>query len=94
MISDTIKVINLDRASGCLNEAIIQHETLHSLGFFHEHNRPDRDDFVKINFDNAPESLQGKSLSKMAAGIGIHLLYRPMEKVGGWNWKLSIADTI
>ena len=28
------------------------HELLHTLGFVPEHTRPDRDDFISINYDN------------------------------------------
>ncbi|XP_017872136.1 PREDICTED: zinc metalloproteinase nas-7 [Drosophila arizonae] len=33
---------------------IIQHETLHLLGLYHEQSRPDRDDHVVIDYDNIP----------------------------------------
>lgn len=32
----------------CLEEGQIHHEMLHALGFFHEHSRPDRDNFVSV----------------------------------------------
>ena len=41
---------------GCMNKGIIQHETMHALGFYHEQARPDRDDFVTIIWDNIPDS--------------------------------------
>ncbi|GMT35506.1 hypothetical protein PFISCL1PPCAC_26803, partial [Pristionchus fissidentatus] len=36
----------------CLADYIIWHEILHVLGFEHEHQRPDRDDFIKVQYTN------------------------------------------
>ena len=40
--------------SSCSKQAksVIIHEMLHTLGFFHEQNRIDRDDFVVVNWEN------------------------------------------
>lgn len=43
-------VISLSRP--CMTRETILHELMHTLGFFHEHNRPDRDDYIKIIWDN------------------------------------------
>ena len=37
---------------GCLYEDLIQHETMHALGFWHEHQRPDRNNYIKIYWNN------------------------------------------
>ncbi|XP_004605896.2 meprin A subunit alpha [Sorex araneus] len=46
---------NLSIGAGCDYKAIIQHEILHALGFYHEQSRTDRDDYVDIWWDEIEE---------------------------------------
>ncbi|XP_014835217.1 PREDICTED: meprin A subunit beta-like, partial [Poecilia mexicana] len=43
---------DLSIGEGCDYIAIVEHEILHALGFYHEQSRYDRDDYVRIVFSN------------------------------------------
>ncbi|XP_026091537.1 high choriolytic enzyme 1-like isoform X1 [Carassius auratus] len=45
------QVVSL-RRNDCVYHGLVQHELLHALGFYHEHTRSDRDQYVRINWDN------------------------------------------
>ena len=42
---------HLNMNSGCFDDGLVTpvHELLHTLGFVHEHTRPDRDDFIDVD---------------------------------------------
>ncbi|NXI63980.1 MEP1A protein, partial [Anseranas semipalmata] len=51
MVGDQQTGQNLSIGAGCDYKAIVEHEILHALGFYHEQSRMDRDDYVTIWWD-------------------------------------------
>ncbi|XP_055349842.1 uncharacterized protein LOC129596550 isoform X2 [Paramacrobiotus metropolitanus] len=43
---------NITLSYACVTRGTIQHLVLHALGLFHEHHRPDRDDYVDIYYNH------------------------------------------
>lgn len=42
----------LSIGTNCDEISLVEHEFLHALGFFHEHTRYDRDEYVTIHLEN------------------------------------------
>ncbi|KHJ88653.1 astacin [Oesophagostomum dentatum] len=42
----------LSLAPDCVADYIVWHEVMHAIGFEHEHQRPDRDDFIRVEYSN------------------------------------------
>ena len=40
------------KSGSCDSYPTMAHEFYHAYGLYHEHNRPDRDDYIEIKWDN------------------------------------------
>ncbi|XP_053316437.1 hatching enzyme 1.2-like [Spea bombifrons] len=45
------QMVSLDKV-GCVSYGTAQHEIMHSLGFYHEHTRSDRDEYIDVIWEN------------------------------------------
>ena len=47
---------DISLGTGCYYKGTVLHEILHSLGFWHEQSRPDRNKYVEIFWENIDSS--------------------------------------
>ncbi|XP_054902946.1 meprin A subunit beta-like [Poeciliopsis prolifica] len=65
---------DLSIGAGCDSIAIVEHELLHALGFYHEQSRYDRDDYVRIvlaNIQTGQEDNFDKASSEESTTYGV-----------------------
>nr|XP_022318777.1 zinc metalloproteinase nas-4-like [Crassostrea virginica] len=64
--------------TGCLRKGTVMHEILHALGFWHEQSRADRDNYVKIHFDNIQHGHE-RNFDKYQVGPKLDMLNEPYD---------------
>ncbi|KAM4723168.1 astacin-like metalloendopeptidase [Rhinophrynus dorsalis] len=67
---------------GCMLHGVVQHEILHSLGFFHEHVRSDRDDYVDIMYQYIIKGQRNNFGKKNTNNLGLPYDYSSVMHYG------------
>ncbi|MCP3961739.1 MAG: hypothetical protein GY719_28185 [bacterium] len=70
--------------SKCTHQAVVRHEILHALGFYHTHQRHDRDDHV-IYFPDCVRSGESRNFSKMTYGRTIPDIPYDLQSIMHYN---------
>ncbi|XP_023349589.1 zinc metalloproteinase nas-4 isoform X2 [Eurytemora carolleeae] len=69
------QVVNLQFPTCIGNKGTMAHEIMHSLGFYHEQSRPDRDGYVKIVMGNVKSGKEGNFERQSDASTEMYDLY-------------------
>jgi len=83
--------------SSCWKKSTVVHEILHSLGFWHEQSRPDRDDYVDIKFRNIPPTLHNQFSKRTTDEVdyyGTKYDYKSIMHYGGFAFSIDGSATI
>jgi len=79
------RVNRISLASGCWYTGIAMHEIGHSMGFYHEQSRPDRDQHVRIIWNNIQRDMQfnfNKFTTRTIDSLGTPYDYQSMMHYG------------
>ncbi|XP_008281234.1 low choriolytic enzyme-like [Stegastes partitus] len=75
------QVVSLQRF-GCIDHGIIQHELMHAIGFHHEHTRSDRDQYVKIHWENLDDYVKNNFHKKDTNNLNLPYDYSSIMHYG------------
>jgi len=82
---------------GCLHQGIILHELMHAAGFSHEHSRSDRDEYIKINYENIREGKENNFDKKNLIefdNLGTKYDYCSLMHYSSYTWSKNEKPTI
>lgn len=98
--SGTEQFVNLEIAplgEGCFKMGTIVHELLHVLGFFHQHSVPERDNYVRILYENIKDNM-AFNFRKLDANtvndFGVAYDYGSVMHYGSKSFSKNGLDTI
>lgn len=55
----------------CVTNGIVIHELIHALGFYHMQSSPNRDSFVRINYENIESGMEHNFLRYDSNAVGL-----------------------
>ncbi|XP_070821039.1 low choriolytic enzyme-like isoform X1 [Chaetodon trifascialis] len=87
------QTVSLSR-QGCVFQQVIQHELLHALGFNHEQTRSDRDQHVRILFQNIIPGMEGNFRKIRTRNLGTPYDYNSVMHYGRFAFSRNREPTI
>ncbi|XP_059184365.1 low choriolytic enzyme-like [Centropristis striata] len=94
MIGRQTRSQSLSLADGCLHHGIVQHELIHTLGFWHEQSRSDRDIFVRINYENIQKDKERNFEIQDTNNLNVPYDYSSVMHYGRKAFSKNQEDTI
>ena len=82
---------------GCVYHGVVLHELGHAIGFYHEHNRPDRDDYIDVIYDSIKEDYVFAFRRKQPGSVntlGLGYDFRSIMHYGRRTFSRDGSDTI